>query len=95
MNQLTNEMFDKVKAFESKLQLWELQLWSYKMAHFPTLRSEKPTDAKKCAEEIQIYNTNLALCFKIFENKRPLSVCFHHHLMLMLKLFQTNFNCRL
>jgi hypothetical protein len=26
MNQLTNEMFDKVKAFESKLQLWELQL---------------------------------------------------------------------
>jgi hypothetical protein len=54
MNKLINKMFAKIKAFESKLQLWELQLRSNNMAHFPTLRTEKPTDAKKYAEEIQI-----------------------------------------
>jgi hypothetical protein len=46
--------FAKIKAFESKLRLWELQLRSNIMAHFPTLRTEKPTDTKKYAEEIQI-----------------------------------------
>jgi hypothetical protein len=53
-NQLINEMFAKIKAFKSKLQLWELQLRSNNTAYFPTLRTEKPIDAKKYAEEIQI-----------------------------------------
>jgi hypothetical protein len=45
-DQLINEMSAKIKAFESKLRLWELQLRSKNMTHFPTLRTEKPTDTK-------------------------------------------------
>jgi hypothetical protein len=47
MNQLINIMSAKIKTFDCKLQLWELQLQSSNMAHFPTLGMEKPTETKK------------------------------------------------
>jgi hypothetical protein len=47
-------MFAKIKVCESKFRLWELQLQSNNMAHFPTLKVKKATDIKKYAEEIQI-----------------------------------------
>jgi hypothetical protein len=46
-----NKMFGRIKALESKLQRWELQLQSNNVAHFPILRTEKPTYIKKYAEE--------------------------------------------
>jgi hypothetical protein len=59
-------MFAKIKAFESKLRLWELQLRSNNMAHFPTLRTEKPTKTKKYAEEIQILQQEFSSRFQDF-----------------------------
>jgi hypothetical protein len=59
-------MFAKIKAFESKLRLWELQLRSNNMAHFPTLRTEKPTDSKKYAEEIEILQQEFSSRFQDF-----------------------------
>jgi hypothetical protein len=53
-NQLISEMFPKIKALESKLRLWELQLRPNNMAHFPTLITEKPIDTKKYSEEVRI-----------------------------------------
>jgi hypothetical protein len=47
-------MFDKRRTFERKLQLWELQLQSNNKTPFLILKKEKPTDAKKCVEEIQL-----------------------------------------
>jgi hypothetical protein len=88
---LTNEMFAEIKAFESKLRLWELQLLSNNMAHFPTLRTEKPTDTKKYAEDIQILQPECSSLFQDFENMRPLSV---HHLT-KVETVPANFNTRL
>jgi hypothetical protein len=47
--------------------------------HFPTLRMEKPAGIKKTLKKWRFYNSNLALGFKIFQNKRPLLVCFQHN----------------
>jgi hypothetical protein len=35
-NQLVNDTFAHVKAFEVKLRLWEIQLTKQNTAHFPT-----------------------------------------------------------
>jgi hypothetical protein len=94
-NQLTDEIFAKIKAFESKLRLRELQLRLNNMAHFPTLRTETPTDTKIYAEEILILQQEFSSLFQNFQKMRPLSVRFQHHLTSMSKLFQTNFNWRL
>jgi hypothetical protein len=45
-----NKMSARKKPFESKLQQWELQLQSNNVAHFPALRTEKPTYTKKYEE---------------------------------------------
>jgi len=47
-NDHISEMFDKIKAFERKLPLWELQMQSNHMTYFSILIKEKPTDAEKC-----------------------------------------------
>jgi hypothetical protein len=55
INQLINEMFAKKKrVFDNNLWLWEIQYRSNNVVHFPTLGTEKPTDKRKYAEEIQI-----------------------------------------
>jgi hypothetical protein len=46
-------MFDVRTAFERKLPSYELQLRWDNMSHFKIPISEKPTDVKKHAEEIQ------------------------------------------
>lgn len=50
MKQHMNKMSARKKPFESKLQQWELQLQSNNVAHFPALRTEKPTYTKKYEE---------------------------------------------
>jgi hypothetical protein len=66
MNQLINEIFAKVKAFESMHRLWELQLRSNNMTNFPTPRTKKPTDTEKYAEEIQILQQEFSSRFQDF-----------------------------
>jgi hypothetical protein len=58
-NQLINQVSTKIKSFEIKVRLWELQLRSNNMAHFPALRTEKPTGTNKHAEEIPILQQEL------------------------------------
>ena len=36
-------MFAKVKSFETKLQLWKVQLENNDTTHFPTLQEQKPS----------------------------------------------------
>jgi hypothetical protein len=61
----TNEMLDERTAFERKLRLWELQLRSSSMAHFPIQRSKKPFDGKVRAKKFSFFNKNLSPVFKI------------------------------
>ena len=56
-NQLLNSMFAKVKSFETKLQLWKVQLQNNNTTHFPALQEQKPSTTAKYALE----------CAKIFE----------------------------
>ena len=44
---LVTELFEKIKSFEKKLQLWRNQLENNNMYYFPTLRNEIPQDSKK------------------------------------------------
>jgi hypothetical protein len=52
-NQLDNEMSGRTTTFKQQLRLCQLQLQSNNTAHFPILKTDKPTDAKTYAEEIQ------------------------------------------
>lgn len=52
-DQLIHAMFDQIKAFESKLSLWESQLLSNNLVHFETLRKENPDASVKYAEEVK------------------------------------------
>lgn len=85
-------MYAKMKAFENKFGLWELQFTSNNLAYVQPLRTEKPTDAKKCAEEIPILQE---FEFEILVNMRSLSVCFQFSLILMSKLSQISFSWNL
>jgi hypothetical protein len=53
VNRLASETLDRITMFERKLRLWELQLRPKHMTHLQILGTEKPTDTKKCAENIQ------------------------------------------
>ena len=50
-NQLLNSMFAKVKSFETKLQLWKVQLQNNNTTHFPSLLEQKPSTTAKYALE--------------------------------------------
>ena len=56
-NQLLHSMFAKVKSYETKLQLWKVQLQNNNTTHFPFLQKQKPSTTAKYALE----------CEKIFE----------------------------
>ena len=43
-NQLCNEMYWHITAFERKLCLWEYQLQQCNYAHFPNLQEKQPAD---------------------------------------------------
>jgi hypothetical protein len=59
-----NKMFDSITAFKRNLQLWELQLQLNSMTHFPILRKEMLTAAKKYVEEIQLIQLEFTTCFQ-------------------------------
>ena len=57
-NQRLNFMFAKVKSFETKLQLWKVQLQNNNTTHFPSLQEQKPSITAKYALECsKIYET--------------------------------------
>ena len=57
-NQLLNSIFAKVKSFETKLQLWKVQLQNNNTTHFPFLQEQKPsTTAKYALEFAKIFET--------------------------------------
>jgi hypothetical protein len=91
MNQLINKMFAKIKAFESKLQQWELQLRSNNMAHFPTLRTVKSTDTKKYAEEIQILQQEFGSRFQDFRKREAAVSLFSTPLDANIEIFSGKF----
>jgi hypothetical protein len=80
VQELISEIFARRKAFESKLRLWR----PVNMAHFPTLRTEKPTDTRNLLYQFRFCNRNSALDFS------SISLCFQ----LMSTLFWTNFSRR-
>ena len=43
-NKLVHELFAHIKAFQTKLQLWQVQLERGNLAHFPSLKSQKEHD---------------------------------------------------
>jgi hypothetical protein len=61
------EMFTKIKIFQIKFRLWELQLWSNNKSHFPPLRKGKPTGSKKYVEEIKILKQEFIFRFQDFQ----------------------------
>ena len=46
-NQLLNSMFAKVKSFETKLQLWKIQLQNNDTTNFLSLQEQKPSTTTK------------------------------------------------
>ena len=50
-NQLLNVMFVKVKSFETKLELWKVQLQNHDTTNFPILQDQKPCIAVEYACE--------------------------------------------
>ena len=43
-DQFIHSLFDKIKAFESKLKIWNNHLLSNSTLHFPSLRKETPLE---------------------------------------------------
>ena len=79
-NKVITEMFDKIKAFESKLRIWNRQLKSNNMVHFPILKKENPSETKKYAEEIQRLQKDFSLRFKNFRENQ-VWIFFHYPLI--------------
>ena len=50
-NQLLNSVFAKEKSFETKLQLWKVQLQNNNTTHFPSLQVQKLSITAKYAVE--------------------------------------------
>ena len=55
--QLIHEMWSYIRAFTTKLRLWEGQLESGNYAHFPTLQENKPTSSTPFVSVIQHLKT--------------------------------------
>jgi hypothetical protein len=64
-NQFVNEMFGRT-TFKKQLPLWDQQLQSNNTAHFPLLRTGKPTDAKHMRKKFSSFNKTSTLLFKIY-----------------------------
>ncbi|XP_076643549.1 general transcription factor II-I repeat domain-containing protein 2-like [Halictus rubicundus] len=68
-NKLVTEMFDKIKAFEQKLKIWNQQLESNKTVNFAILRKENPSETKKYAMETQILQKELTTKFPLLATR--------------------------
>ena len=55
--QLIHEMWSYIRAFKTKLRLWEGQLESRNYAHFPTSQENKPTSSTPFVSVIQHLRT--------------------------------------
>ena len=71
-SQFIHNMFDQIKAFESKLKIWNKHLLSNNTSHFPYLRKETPSETRKYAQQIQTLITEFESRFKIFRSEKPL-----------------------
>ncbi|XP_076645577.1 general transcription factor II-I repeat domain-containing protein 2-like [Halictus rubicundus] len=69
-NKLVTEMFDKIKAFEQKLKIWNQQLKSNSTVNFAILRKENPSETKKYAMEIQILQKEFSSRFTNFRENQ-------------------------
>ena len=61
--QLIHEMWSYIRAFTTKLRLWEGQLESGNYAHFPTLQENKPTSSTPFVSVIQHLRTEFLFRF--------------------------------
>ncbi|XP_042228020.1 general transcription factor II-I repeat domain-containing protein 2-like, partial [Homarus americanus] len=79
-NKLVTELYDCIRAFEMKLQLFERQLSESNLSHFPTLRSLQGipefhadiTTKKYCIKKDLLTLNDLRMIFFIFRD--PFSV---------------------
>ncbi|XP_076232931.1 general transcription factor II-I repeat domain-containing protein 2-like [Calliopsis andreniformis] len=69
-NKIVTEMFDKVKAFESKLKIWNKQLQLNNMINFPILKRQNPSETMKYAQEVQRLQEEFSLRFKNFRENQ-------------------------
>jgi hypothetical protein len=70
-NQLVNDIFAQVKAFEVKLRLWEIQLTKQNTAHFPTLNDRARSmsfNAAKYATEVGVLREEFKSRFQDFRS---------------------------
>jgi hypothetical protein len=66
-NQLVNDIFANVKAFEVKLRLWKIQLTQQNTAQFPTLNDRAKSvsfNAKKYATEVGVLREEFKCTFQ-------------------------------
>jgi hypothetical protein len=64
-NQLVNDIFTHVNAFEVKLPLWEIQLTNQNRAHFPTLNDK----AKSVSFNVAKYATEIGVLREEFKSR--------------------------
>jgi hypothetical protein len=74
-NHFASESFDKMTALEKKLRVWEVQMQSNNMTHFPFLRTEKLTHAKKYPKMLA-FSTAIKFLFSINAGILPQSIYF-------------------
>ena len=69
-NQLLNSMFAKVTSFETKLQLWKVQLQNNNTTHFPALQEQKPSTTAKYALECAKISETFSERFQDMKSKQ-------------------------
>ena len=69
-NQLLNSMFAKIKSFETKSQLWKVQLQNNTTTHFPSLQEQKPSTTAKYALECAKISEIFSVRFQDMKSKQ-------------------------
>ena len=69
-NQLLNFMLAKVKSFETKLQLRNVQLQNNNTTHFPSLQEQKPSTTAKYALECEKISETFCERFQNMKSKQ-------------------------
>jgi len=63
-------MLAKVKSFETKLQLWKVQLQSNNTTHFPSLQEQKPSSTVKYVLECEKISETFSERFQEMKSKQ-------------------------
>jgi len=58
-NQLIHNLFNHIKSFINKLQLWEIQLIKNNKTHFRCLSKYNVTSAKNTQQQFIVFNSSL------------------------------------